>query len=198
MKKSQDNRSSAALCERKLMKYMQELPESRLTTELLIPLMFALGYERVDYHGGPYESGKDIICWKADELGLPELAVAQVKRYRAGSRARDPESFMELVNQLQQAAGESVPNLDGKMYKASTVYFFTPYSIDTRALTTRFEGYSSLKNSRLKIVDGPLIIQLLQRHLPDLVRKISGTEVVVHSVIGKQLNNKTLLGGLGF
>jgi len=99
---------------KKLLSRLQEIPEQELTSNLLIPLFHALRYERVDYHGGQNEGGKDIICWGKDEFDDIELAVAQVKKYKPTARAADKKSFGGIVTQLQQAAEKKVPHLDGQ------------------------------------------------------------------------------------
>nr|WP_320191395.1 hypothetical protein [uncultured Desulfobacter sp.] len=40
---------------------IQELREDDLTKNYLIPLFKTIGYTKVEYHGGPYEEGKDIM-----------------------------------------------------------------------------------------------------------------------------------------
>ena len=111
---------------------LQKYDEKFLTENILIPLLCSLGYYKVDYHGGPYEEGKDLICWRNDELGQTELAVAQVKRYKPSARASDNQSFMEVVNQLEVASETPVPFTDGQPYTPTIVYFITPYQVETR------------------------------------------------------------------
>lgn len=180
------------------LKVLQKFSEKSLTLEILVPLFYALGFEKVDYHGGPYEEGKDLIFWRYDELGLVELAVAQVKKYKPSAKASDNSSFMEVVNQLQCAFENPVPHLDGKNYLPSIVYLITPFPIETRSLKTRFEKYSSLRTQRLKIIDGPLLINLIKQHLPDLSSVFFGIKESIHEVATKKLNNQTLLNALDF
>jgi hypothetical protein len=177
---------------------LQKFDEKFLTENILIPLLCSLGYYKVYYHGGPYEEGKDLICWRNDELGQTELAVAQVKRYKPSARASDNQSFMEVVNQLQVASETPVPFTDGQPYTPTIVYFITPYQVETRALKTRFEKFKSLRSHGIKIVDGPLLLQLLKKHLPDMANELYGFKMAVHGVSTKELNNRTLLKALDF
>lgn len=180
------------------LKILQELSEKSFTLEILVPLFYALGFEKVDYHGGPYEEGKDLIFWRYDELGLVELAVAQIKKYKPSAKASDKKSFMEIINQLQCAFENPVPHLDGKNYLPSIVYLITPFPIETRALKTRFEKYTSLHTQRLKIIDGPFLINLIKQHLPDLASSFLGIQESIHKVSNNKLNNQTLLNALDF
>lgn len=182
--------------EEKALAYLQGLSEQALTCDILIPLMRALGFERIDYHGGPYEGGKDLICWRTDELGDAELAVAQVKRYRLTPKALSSRSFMGVVNQLQQATEQRVPGTDGQVHVPRIVYFITPHMVDARSLAAGFDQYAALRTRRVKIIDGPILLQLLRRHLPELLQEILGTEAAIERTVRRELNNQVLLRAL--
>lgn len=180
----------------KILARLQEFPERQLTFDVLIPLLRTFGFDKVEHHGGPYEEGKDLICWRTDELGLIELAVAQVKKYQPTAKSSDEKSFSEVVTQLQQAAERAVPNTDGTTYFPALIYFITPFPVETRALQSRFEGYSSLKPRRVKIIDGPLLAKLIRQNLPNLAKTLSGSEPLVHDAMVKTLTNAELLSAL--
>ena len=178
-----------------LMTKLQGLSERCLTTKVLVPLFNALGFDKVDYHGGPYENGKDLICWKTDELGCIELAVAQVKKYQPTSAASDTRCFGEIITQLQQASETPVPNINGQKFYPSMIYFITPFQIETRALQSRFEGYTTLK-PRPKIIDGPFLVKLIRENLPQLANELSGKEFLFKDTLTKNLTNTDLLNAL--
>lgn len=179
-----------------LMEKLTKLKENELTQKTLIPLFRALGFDKVDYHGGPYEEGKDTICWRSDELGLLEVAVAQVKKFKPSPSASSKESFTEVVSQLQQCIEKEIPSTEGLSYKPSIVYFVTPYQIDTRALQSRFEGYSALKQRGVKIIDGPMLAKLLIDKLPKIVSELIGNEVAINDILAVGLSNSDLLNAL--
>lgn len=179
-----------------LLTKLQSMSECSLTTSVLIPLFQSLGYEKVDYHGGPYEGGKDLICWKTDELGLIELSVVQVKKYQPTAKASDKRSFSEIITQLQQAIEKPVPNANGQTFYPTIIYFVTPFQLETRALQSRFEGYTSLRQHGVKIIDGSLLVQLIQKNLPQLANELSGKEFLFRDTIIKNLTNADLLNAL--
>lgn len=181
---------------RKLLSRLQEIPEQELTSNLLIPLFHALRYERVDYHGGQNEGGKDIICWGKDEFDDIELAVAQVKKYKPTARAADKQSFGGIVTQLQQAAEKKVPHLDGQQYWPSKLFFITPFVIDTRALQTRFEAYEALKPRRVKIIDGIILVSLLKKHVSHRLKEYTESTYLNQEYLLTHLNNNDLLNAL--
>jgi hypothetical protein len=181
-----------------VLKKLQKMSEKDLTLKVIIPVLYAIGYEKIEYSGGPYEEGKDIILWRKDEIGLVLLAVAQVKRFRPTARAADNKSFMEVVNQLESAVESSVESTDGIAYKPAIVYFITPYEVDTRALKTRFDKYISLKQQGVKIIDGIGLLSLIRQHVPDLENEIIGFRASIHKATSQKLNNAVLLRALDF
>jgi len=176
----------------RILEYLGGLTERELTTEVIKPLLSVLGYTKIEEYGGPYEKGRDMICWAADRLGDPEVAVVQVKRYKPSARSRDSTSFMELVNQLQAAAETPVPSLDGSLRRPNTVYFVTPHPVETRALETRFDGYKSLRPMP-KILDGNRLALLIRTHLPTLVQRVTGRDEAIREASVKQLNDHALM-----
>jgi hypothetical protein len=49
---------------------ISKLKEEPLQKTVLMPLFKGMGFKDVfQYHGGPLEQGKDIVMWKADDLG---------------------------------------------------------------------------------------------------------------------------------
>lgn len=179
---------------KKLLNRLQEITEQELTLNLLMPLFYALRYERVDYHGGQNEGGKDIICWRKDEIEDIELAVAQVKKYKPTAKAGDKRSFGGIITQLHQAAEKKVPNLDGQQYLPSKLFFITPFEIDTRALETRFEAYEALR--RVKIIDGIILVELLKKHVPHLLKEYTESTFLNQEYFLNHLNNNDLLNAL--
>ena len=182
----------------KATEYFQKLSESELTKDVLIPLFKTMGFLKVDYHGGPYEKGKDLIMWKNDVLDNNELTVVQVKKWKISASSSSKFSFSEVVNQLQQASEEKVEHTDGKKYIPSAVYFITPFQIDVRSLNSRFEKYSELSNHHVTVIDGVKLSSLVEKHLPKLASTISGGKHAVQTVAKKNLNNLTLLNALDY
>ena len=175
------------------------LKEEDLTKKVIMPILKAIKYSKVEYYGGVYEEGKDIICWGIDEFDHTILAVAQVKKYRPTAAASDKQSFSEVITQLQQCCEEKVPNInDGKKYMPTKVYFFTPYPIDTRALKTRFEKYQVLRENQVQIIDGDLLAIQVEKILPDITRDLLGDQYFLQNRIVETLNNKDLLNALQF
>lgn len=48
---------------------VSKMRETEFREQIIMPLMQAMGYKGVYEYHGPTERGKDIVCWKDDELG---------------------------------------------------------------------------------------------------------------------------------
>lgn len=180
-----------------LMQAIQKLSERDLTVNVLVPLFKIIGYERVEYSGGPYEQGKDIVCWRRDELGELELAVAQVKLYKPVRSASKSRSLQTIINQLYQASEIPLPHPETQMpHRPTIVYFITPFQIDTLMLQSTFSTFPALRRCRLKIVDGAKLASLLNEKAGDLAVQLLGTETLVIDAVTRQLTNETLLRAL--
>ncbi|WFR77125.1 NACHT domain-containing protein [Janthinobacterium rivuli] len=180
-----------------LIKKIQDMSELDFTKKILMPLFTSLGYA-VNYNGGASERGKDLICKKDGEFGSVELTVVQVKKTRPNAVASDSRSLSEIITQLQQASEENVPLISGIYQKPNKVYFITPFEIDVRALESRFAALAALSLKNVRVLDGPLIVDSLQRQLPHLADAICGDEFVIKSGALAGLSNSDLLSALNY
>jgi hypothetical protein len=91
---------------------IQNMNEDRLCLEVLIPLLQAIKFSDVTYtHGGAGEQGKDIVCWKEDELGSRRNYALVVKAVKVTGKAKVAKGTAgEIITQIQQCFGE--PYLD--------------------------------------------------------------------------------------
>ena len=48
----------------------------------------------------------------------------------------------------------------------------TPYPIDTRSLVSRIEGLLIVRQSNLRVIDGPKLVDLVQQRLPQLCSEL--------------------------
>jgi hypothetical protein len=180
----------------RLLLALQGLSEYDLTFKVIQPLMSSLGYDRLEYYGGPDEEGKDLICWRVDELGDNELAVVQVKRYKPTRKAADRLSFSEIVTQLSQAVEKEVPSVDAVFHLPRAIYFITPFQVDSKVLKSRIEKVQSLKQHNIKIIDGPRLANLVLSRLPKVTGHICGRTAELERTIIPQLNNDVLMRAL--
>lgn len=91
---------------------VQQMSEDALCKEVLIPLLKAMNFHDVTFvHGGSAEQGKDIVCWKEDELGSRQNLAIVAKAIKVSGKAKVAKGTTgEIVTQIQQCFGE--PFLD--------------------------------------------------------------------------------------
>ena len=183
--------------EKNIIAKLQSLPEFTLTQTVIIPLLESLGYQQVEYYGGESEEGKDIVCWRIDEVEEPELTVAQVKHYKASRRA-SAQGASSIVNQLINASAKRLPYTDKSLHLPTHVYLISTYEIDTKTLQKRFDTFPTLHEQQLRIIDGPKLASLLLKKTPHIITNLLGPQIAFESVIKPSLNNESLLSAIGF
>ena len=180
-----------------LLSKIQAMSESDFTFAVLVPLFKTMGYQ-VDYHGGPNEGGKDLICRKITDFDLQEICVVQVKKTTASAAAASNNSFAGIVTQLQQALEKKVPSLSGQEQTPNYVYFITPYEINTRSLETRFEAVKTLSARGIRILDGRLVVTAILSRLPDLAASLCGQDFLIKEKTLSNISNEDLLSALNY
>ncbi|MBI5247692.1 MAG: hypothetical protein HY923_10970 [Elusimicrobia bacterium] len=181
-----------------LEKKLQAIPENNLTNKFLIPLFRCMGtYDKVEFHGGTNEEGKDVIFIGKDEIGDQIVDVVQVKRYKPTARASDDKSFLEIVRQLNQATTKKIPLADGTEHLPRKIYVVTPFPLDVRVIQTAFQEYQTLKY-RVTVIDGTKLANLLITHLKDEVADLLGRKFQSKAALFSGLNNQLLTSALRY
>lgn len=95
---------------------LQALKEDDLSEQIIKPLFESMGCYRVDFHGGPYEEGKDIIAYLKAPIE-DHIIVIQTKKIGDGKATTDKNVFGSLIFQLQQCFLKDIPLHNGKTKK---------------------------------------------------------------------------------
>jgi len=152
-----------------LIKKLTSMDETYFTKTIIIPLLEAMKYDKVEYHGGTDENGKDVICWEQDKFGDKIVTAVQVKRVAASKAASSRDSIMEIIIQITQCISKELLDSDGDSFLPSKVIFITPYEIDTKTLLKECENIKKLREyNGIKIIDGRMLIDFIDKYKPDL------------------------------
>jgi hypothetical protein len=86
---------------------IQSMKEDELSRKVIIPLLKGMGFQDVYYHhGGIIEQGKDIVCWKYDELTARKNYALVIKVVPITGQAKAGKGTAgEVATQIQQAFG---------------------------------------------------------------------------------------------
>lgn len=176
---------------------MTAMKETPFTDVIVIPLLEAMGFTKVEYYGGQDENGKDLIGWEQDKYGDKILTAVQVKKVSANKIASSKNSIMEIRIQLEQCISKKLPDNDGNEYYPSKVLFITPYDIDTKVLLKEIENIKRLREyKQIKIIDGRNLIEYIDKYKPELRQIILGEKLNIANGIAKFLNNHELLNAM--
>ncbi|WP_447876777.1 hypothetical protein [Serratia fonticola] len=173
---------------------LQALKEDDLSEQIIKPLFESMGCYRVDFHGGPYEEGKDIIAYLKAPIE-DHIIVIQTKKIGDGKATTDKNVFGSLIFQLQQCYLKDIPLHNGKTKKPDSVYLATPFKINSRLLN-EIHGHLAGMRTELKLLDGPLLVDKIKENMPMLFNKVMGVDrkVLVQDIY--QLKNLELMKAL--
>lgn len=152
-----------------ILESIQNLPEDDFSRSVLMPLLGKIGYINIEFNGGSYEQGKDIIAHMPAALGKDEIHVFQSKKFRSKKSTASRESFSEYIYQLNLCIQKPITLSDGSKRRPNKVYFVTPYQVDSRHLEEQFENLS-LPN--IEVLDGEYLAASIAKHWPSFARDI--------------------------
>jgi len=148
-----------------LFKAIQKMREDDFSKEILIPLFYKIGYQFVDFHGGPYELGKDIVAHKENEFGQLEVTVIQSKKLKTEKTSASSKFFGDVVHQLRLCKTKKIACSDGKERTPTKILFITPFNINTRHLAEQFEA---IQLDGITLIDQSGLNKLLEKYWPDV------------------------------
>jgi NACHT domain/Restriction endonuclease len=165
-----------------------QMSENELQGRIVEPLLRAMGFTEVRDNSGPNEKGKDLIATKKSEFGRSLLWGIQLKKLRVDARVTSSDSLGALIIQLKQAKEEKVvdPSTNERRSPDNCV-FITPYPIAPHVWERFHEAARDLMKQNIEVVDGPRILDLIDRHAPDLLQEFS-MDVQYRRRLARELN----------
>jgi hypothetical protein len=149
---------------------VQQMSEDVLCKEVLIPLLRAMNFRDVTFvHGGSAEQGKDIVCWKEDELGTRQNIAIVAKAIKVSGKAKVAKGTTgEIVTQIQQCFGE--PFLDPITAAPQPVHLC--WIVTNQEIGK--EGEKAIRSAlmpntlerNIKFVSGDQLWALVERYMP--------------------------------
>lgn len=180
-------------------KYIQSLcalHEDDFTRNILKPLFESMGFERVDFNGGPYERGRDLIAQRRIPPSKETYVVyVQSKKIGDIKNSKKAEKLSGLLHQLRQCCAGELIDLEGNKITPNQVYLACPEQISNRLLE---EIGSQFYNHPIKVIpyDGPQIISDIKEFKPSLLSLLINIEDKLTSGCELDLSNKELLSAL--
>lgn len=181
----------------KLIKAIKNYPENNLTKNIIIPLLEAIGYNKVEFFGGTSEEGKDIVFWEQDPMGDTFLNVAQVKHFKFTNPSNKSSSFQTVANQLAVCFNKKIPHSDGFTHKPSKVWLITTHEIDSKTLLTFYDDSPTIQQDKIRIIDGAKLADLITEKAPELIKDLLGIDFEIKTKLTPKFSNEILLRALG-
>lgn len=142
-----------------------DMNEASFRTDVLIPLLRAMGYHDVEHYHGRDELGKDIVAWRQDDDGSREnvAVVAKVGSINASATG----DAATVATQVRQALGSTYTDpTTGEEQSAHRVIVATTGSIRDaarRAIQTQFDPAT---RRAVRFWSGDKVRELLAEYLP--------------------------------
>jgi len=177
-------------------KKLTSLQENELSQSVLVPLLKEVYSARVEFTGGVYEKGRDIIIYKKDELGELEPIAVQVKKISPSANSQS-RSFQQLLNQLSQAKDEPIIDPETSFeVDVKKVIFITPFLLELKVIDTHKGAFKKAKLEGITIIDGFKLIGLLKAKAPFLFNSLLENEQILKSYVSPKLTNDLLMKAL--
>lgn len=179
-----------------LIKSLTEMKEDDFTKNILKPLFEAMGYERVDFNGGPFERGRDLIA----QIKIPprrNLRVTYVQSKKIGDiqNVSTGVKLSQLLHQLRQCCSGKITTIDGTELLADEVYLACPEKISPRLMEEIGSQLLEIK-PKINFYDGPAIISDIYQYKPDLLNLLTSIKEKLNKPIKSSLINRELLSAL--
>lgn len=155
---------------------IQEIHEDDLSKHVLIPLLKSMGYHHVEFYGGPYEQGKDVIAYMRNDLmDVDDLCVFQAKKIGEVSLVKDNDKVSKLLSQLRKCYLKDVITFSGLEKKPDKVYLVTPYPVRSRFMDDLSEELA-IPGSTIYLIDGPRIVNLCKKYDAGILSRFEDSE----------------------
>ncbi|MCS4492704.1 hypothetical protein NXS97_00560 [Pantoea sp. B623] len=177
------------------LKAMQKMKEDDFSKYLIKPLFESMGFYRVDFYGGPYESGKDLIAFVEVPVNKTLSYAIQSKKIGEESNTSEKVILGDLIFQLRQCFTNPIKLHNGEEVIPDQVYLASPYQISIR-LIDEIHGMLKIDGKKIEVLDGPLVIKLLKKHKPTLLEKLLTVDDIFSTQDASQLCNIELMYAL--
>lgn len=177
------------------LKAMQDLKEDDFSKSVLKPLFESMSFTRVDFVGGAYEYGKDLVALHEIPLKGTSVYAIQSKKIGENSNTSEKSILSDLITQLRQCFTKKIKLHDGSEQLPDHVYLATPYQISQRLLIEIHEQLC-LGDKKVEIIDGPIVIDLIKKYKPLLLESLLSISDKLQLHDEEQLNNLELISAL--
>ncbi len=168
-------------------RFLQSLSEPELAELVLVPLLERMGYVSIRYLHGLVETGRDIVFTSDDPLRGPLHHAATVD-----CGLRDQHTSQQVIREAALRLKHALRTLyispfTGELITISEAYYVTPFTLPEPLLSSIASDLGG-ERGRVRVIDGPALAKLIERHIPELARLVSAEPPhVSYGAAGPQL-----------
>jgi hypothetical protein len=155
---------------------LKSYKEDDFTKEIIAPLFESMGYQRVEFNGGPYERGRDLIATiKVPPHKDPKVVYIQSKKI--GNQKRGSSRVIsDLGHQIRQSCLVGYKTLENTLLLPSEIYIACPEVVTQRFLEEVQQQFMENTRIPITILDGQAIVESIFEYNPELLKKLSSIE----------------------
>lgn len=173
-----------------------ELNEDDFTRDILKPLFEAMGYDKVDFNGGPYERGRDLIAQRRIPPKKENFVVyLQSKKIGDIQNTSKAAKLSTLLHQLRQCCLGKLTDDEGNKISPNEVYLACPEPISSRLMEEIETQLFGIK-PEIYPYDGPKILRDIKEFKPELLNLLSNIEDKLTTFSCLEPSNMELLSAL--
>jgi hypothetical protein len=173
-----------------------DMLETDYVRNVVIPVLEAEGFERIDFHHGPNEQGKDLVFFKPTSFDERELMVAVVKCDVLTKSASDKNGFPLILVQIQQAIKNEVRCWDGSSRLPDNVFLILADDPSHDVITSNPGFFRDLKQAGVRVVTGSAVARSLIKHRRDIAEQILQSTLDTSQFLRDNPTNIPLLSAL--
>lgn len=156
-----------------LLEAMGQMGENEFTQKIIQPLFKTLGYEWSQFNGGSYEEGVDHFAFKHNDLDDSlYLICIQSKKIDNSQKTKPRAELSDIIHQLRQCLMNQQRLPNGQYQIANEAYLAIPGELNPR-LRNEIFGQLEYGQNKVKLLEGPKIIQILQTKAPKVLECLS-------------------------
>lgn len=162
----------------------------------VIPALEAEGFERIDFHHGTTEVGKDLIFSKDKGFGKKALIVAVVKPDRLSKSSSDASGLPVVLVQVDQAKRNEVISWDGTKKRPDKVLVIFADDPSHDLISSNPGGFQDRNADGVEFILGSDIATSLLKHRRDIAEQILESKLDTSVFLENNPTNLPLLHAL--
>lgn len=163
---------------------------------VVIPVLEAEGYKKIDFHHGQSEIGKDLIFFKDQPFSKKSLSVAVVKSEKLTKASSNNLGFPVILVQLDQAASNEVVSWDGDKRLPDEVLLILADDPSHDVITANSGSFQRIGQKGVKVITGSDVARSLIENRPDIADQILQSNLDVAGYFNSNSTNIPLLHAL--